>query len=127
MTTEKKPKILLVDDDQKFLLALTTFLSKHQYDILIAYDATFAIANGAKNDIDLIVLDMGLPGGGGLFVLENLRRIPKTMCVPIIVSTASVEMDIEQKVRNFGANDIIQKPYELETLLEKIQRLLPQT
>ncbi len=125
MSTSRIRKILLVDDDQPFLFALTTFLSKHNCQISIAYDATFAIQNAAKQDLDLIVLDMGLPGGGGLFVLENLRRIPKTMCLPIIISTANIDQNIKEKALSLGVNDFIQKPYELEVLMEKIKTLLP--
>lgn len=125
METQRSKKILLVDDDQKFLFALTTFLTGHGYQVLIAYDATFAIQHAAKEDVGLIVLDMGLPGGGGAFVLENLRRIPKTICVPIIVSTANITPNIEEKARGLGATDFIRKPYELEALLEKIKKLFP--
>ena len=125
METQKSNKILIVDDDQKFIFALTTFLTGHGYQTLIAYDATFAVQHAAKKDIDLVVLDMGLPCGGGTFVLETLRRIPKTLCLPVIISTANIDPGIEEKARKLGANDFIRKPYELETLLEKIKTFLP--
>jgi len=123
METKNKKKILLVDDDQDFIYALSVFLTKHEYEILVAYDATYAIQHVANNDLDLIVLDMGLPGGGGLFVLKNLRRIPKNLCIPIIVSTASVVPEIEKEAFSLGASDFINKPYELDVLLEKVKKL----
>ena len=126
MTDQKRKKILVVDDDQKFVFALITFLVGNGYEALVSYDATYAMKQATKEDVDLIVLDLGLPGGGGLFVLQNLRRLPKTICIKIIVSTAKIEWGIEEKVRGMGANDFIQKPYDLEKLLEKIKLLIPQ-
>jgi len=122
---EKSKKILIVDDDQKFIRALTTFLVGNGYQVIIAYDATYATQYAAREDLALVMLDLGLPGGGGLFVIENLRRMPKTICLPILVSTANVNMNIEEKVREIGANDFIRKPYDLEQLLEKIKKLIP--
>lgn len=121
----KSRKILIVDDDQKFVRALTTFLVGNGYQVIIAYDATYATQYAAREDLALVMLDLGLPGGGGLFVIENLRRMPKTICLPILVSTANVNMDIEAKSREIGANDFIRKPYDLEQLLEKIKALAP--
>lgn len=126
MDQSPRHKILIVDDDQQFVLALVRFLSGHGYQVLVAYDATYAIQNASKEDVSLVVLDLGLPGGGGKFVIENLRRMPKTTCLPLIISSANAEPDIEQKTRDMGADDFIRKPYDLESLLEKIQALLGQ-
>jgi len=120
-----KPKILIVDDEQSFILALATFLIGHGYQVLTAYDATYAMRWANKEEVDLVVLDLGLPAGGGLFVLENLRRLPKTIALPVIISTADVTEGIKDKVMKMGASDFIPKPYNLEKLLEKIQRFVP--
>lgn len=126
MTEALKPKkILIVDDDQKFVMALMTFLVGNGYQVLVAYDATFAIQHAAREDVSLVILDLGLPSGGGLFVIENLKRIPKTICLPLIVSSANVDPAMEDKVRAMGANDFFRKPYDLETLLARIKALLP--
>jgi DNA-binding response OmpR family regulator len=117
-------KILIVDDDHAFVMALARFLGGHGYQGLIAQDATFAIQNVVKNNISLVVLDLGLPCGGGLYVLENLCKIGRVSQFPIIVSTANVSPDIEQKVRDLGATDFILKPYDLEDLLKVIQARL---
>jgi len=121
----KSNKILIVDDDQKFIRALTTFLVGHGYQVIIAYDATYATQYATREDLALVMLDLGLPGGGGLFVLENLRRIPKTICLPILISSANVNTETEKKARELGANDFIHKPYDLEQLLGKIKTLIP--
>jgi len=125
MENQKSKKILIVDDDQKFIRALTTFLVGHGYQVIIAYDATYATQYATREDLALVMLDLGLPGGGGLFVLENLRSIPKTICLPVLISTANVNVDIENKARELGASDFIRKPYDLEELLKKIKILVP--
>jgi len=122
---QRSKKILIVDDDQKFVMAVMTFLVGHGYQVLVAYDATFAIQYAAREDVSFVILDLGLPSGGGLFVIENLKRIPKTICLPLIVSSANVDPGMEEKARAMGANDFIRKPYDLELLLEKIKALLP--
>lgn len=125
MEDPKPKKILVVDDDQKFVMALMTFLVGNGYQVLVAYDATFAIQHAAREEVSLVILDLGLPSGGGLFVIENLKRIPKTICLPLIVSSANIDPTMEEKVRALGANDFFRKPYDLGKLLERIKALIP--
>ncbi len=118
------PQILIVDDDQPFVVALTRFLKGHGYSVLTAQDAMFAIQYVTKENISLLILDLGLPCGGGFFVLENLRKTRKIIQMPVIVSTANVSEGIEEETRNLGASDFIAKPYDLEKLLEMIKKNL---
>ncbi|MBF0503662.1 MAG: response regulator transcription factor [Candidatus Omnitrophica bacterium] len=121
MEDQTPKKILIVDDDQAFVKALATFLSGHGYKVFIAQDATFAIKYVAKENIDLAILDLGLPSGGGFFVLENIRKTRKIVQMRIIVSTANITAGVEKKSRELGADDFILKPYDLEKLLEIIK------
>ncbi|MBF0483525.1 MAG: response regulator [Candidatus Omnitrophica bacterium] len=122
----KNPKnILVVDDDREFVDALKTFLVGHGYSVVIARDALFATQNACKESTALLILDLGLPCGGGFFVLENIRKFIENTKLPIIISTANVSVGVEKKCRNLGANDFIEKPYDLEKLLEIIKKYLP--
>ena len=125
MEAQKSKKILIVDDDQAFDKALATFLTGHGFTVVIAQDATFAIQYVVQEKIDLVILDMGLPSGGGFFVLENIRKNQKIVQMPIIVSTANISADMERKSRQLGANTFILKPYDLEKLLDLIYMNLP--
>lgn len=125
METPKQKTILIIDDDPEFIAALSAFLTGHGYRVLKAYDATVGIKHARKEEIDLMTLDLGLPAGGGLFVLKNVRKLGKTAALPIIVSTANVSNGIEKEVLGMGASDFIAKPYDLEALLEKIRTFLP--
>ncbi len=117
-------KILIVDDDQEFIAAFSTFLTGHGFAVLKAYDATLAMKFARKEAIDLMVLDLGLPAGGGQFVLRNVRKFESMAQLPIIVSTANVAEGIRDEVLGMGANDFIAKPYDLEALLEMIKAYL---
>ena len=124
MEAKKKKKILIVDDDHEFIAALATFLTGHGFEVLKAYDATLAMKHARKEPIDLMTLDLGLPAGGGKFVLANVRKFENTANLPVIVSTANVEEGIQGEIFSLGASDFIAKPYDLEILLEKIKAFL---
>lgn len=121
MENQISKKILIVDDDQSFVRALSTFLTGHGYTVFIAQDATFAIQHIAKEKIDLVILDLWLPSGGGFFVLENIRKTRKIIQMRIIISTANIAEGVEKVARDLGADDFILKPYDLEKLLEIIK------
>lgn len=124
METSQPKTILVIDDDPEFVKALSIFLSAHGYRVLNAFDATVGIKHVRKEKIDLMTLDLGLPAGGGLFVLKNVRKLEPAAALPIIVSTANVSEGIEREVLGLGASDFIAKPYDLEVLLAKIQAFL---
>ncbi len=121
MEDQTLKRILIVDDDEVFVRALATFLTGHGYKVFIAQDATFAIKHVAQESIDLVILDLGLPSGGGFFVLENIRKTRQNIQMRVIVSTANISAGIEKKSRELGADDFILKPYDLEKLLEIIK------
>lgn len=121
MEDQTSKKILIVDDEHEFDKALATFLKGHGFTVFVAQDATFAIQYVVKEKIDLVILDLGLPSGGGFFVLENIRKNRKIKQMPIIVSTANISADIEKRSRELGADAFILKPYDLEKLLEIIK------
>lgn len=125
METQQPKTILVIDDDPEFVAPLTAFLSAHGYKVLTAYDATVGIKHVRKEKVDLMTLDLGLPAGGGLFVLKNVRKLGHAAALPIIVSTANVSEGIEREVLSLGASDFLAKPYDLEILLAKIQAFLP--
>ena len=81
-------KILIVDDDPDTLLGLTLILRKKGgHEVVAASDAIQAIMVAIREKPDLIVLDIGLPGGSGLQVLRNLKSNVATLCTPVIILT----------------------------------------
>ena len=118
-----KGKLLIIEDDRNFAATLTSFLSGRGYKIINAYDAKSAVDLARTKDVSLIILDLnlGIPGVDEFFVLNNLRNSPDTADIPIIVSTSNSSEGIEKRVLGMGADDFIQKPYDIEKLLAKIR------
>jgi DNA-binding response OmpR family regulator len=121
--TEKK-NILIVEDNQEQALALAMFLKGHGYMPRVAYDATFGIMTVRQIKIDLIILDLGLPGGGGFFVLDNIKKSTLSFDTPVFVLTAKIEEGLEQRAREKGADEFFTKPCDTEKLLEAIKKML---
>src|SRR4030042_2432040 len=117
-------KILIVDDDKQIVLLLASRLKANKYEIVVAYDAMQAVAKAFTEKPDLIVLDIKMPGGSGISVMDNLSNSAETAITPVIVITAYPSPEIQQKVKEMGAVDFISKPFKAEDILPRIRRAL---
>lgn len=116
-----KKKILIVEDEQKIARFLELELQYEGYEVVIANNGRDGFEKGKGEDIDLIILDLMLPGLSGI---EVCRRLRQTSEVPIIMLTA--KDDISDKVTglDIGADDYMTKPFAVEELLARIRVLL---
>lgn len=114
-------KILIVDDEQKIARFLELELKYEGYEVIIANNGRDGLEKGKSDDVDLIILDLMLPGLSGI---EVCRRLRQTSEVPIIMLTA--KDDISDKVTglDIGADDYMTKPFAVEELLARIRVLL---
>jgi len=119
-----KKKILVVDDDQDLLKALSVRLKAHNYSTVFATDAASAIAQAKSENPDLIILDLGLPDGNGFIVMERLQQIDSLASIPVIVITGRSERVYKDPALIAGAKGYLQKPVENEELLSAIGRVL---
>lgn len=117
-------KILIIEDLEELALSLATLFKSQGYQIFVAYDSVFGISLAHKQAPDLITLDLGLPAGGGFFVLENLKKSAATSNIPVLVLTARKEKELEEKALKMGAVAYLHKPFEPQELLEKIKEIL---
>ena len=116
-----KKKILIVEDEQKIARFLELELKYEGYDVEIANNGREGFEKGKSVDVDLIILDLMLPGLSGIEVCRRLRQQSE---VPIIMLTA--KDDISDKVTglDIGADDYMTKPFAVEELLARIRVLL---
>lgn len=116
-----KKKILIVEDEQKIARFLELELKYEGYDVDIANNGREGFEKGKSPEVDLIILDLMLPGLSGI---EVCRRLRQTSDVPIIMLTA--KDDISDKVTglDIGADDYMTKPFAVEELLARIRVLL---
>lgn len=109
--------ILIVEDDKNINEMLQKVLKNAGYNIKSAYSGTEALL--LHNDkIDLILLDLMLPGKSGEEIMKELKKIKN---VPIIVTSAITDMDKKLDLFSLGANDYVTKPFNNEELLARIK------
>lgn len=117
-------KLLIVDDVQSNVLLLRALLGKEGYRIVVATHGQEALEVTKREDPDLILLDVMMPGMDGFEVAERLKSEEEYAAVPIIFLTALD--DTQSIVRGFklGANDFISKPFRKEELMIRIRHQL---
>ncbi|MDT7043638.1 response regulator [Candidatus Nitronereus thalassa] len=117
-----KSKILLVEDDEKIIKALTIRLKSQGYDVVVAFDAVMATAQAMQHHPDIILLDISMPGGTGFTVAERLKDSSLTTDIPVIFLTASKEPGLRERAKELGALGYLEKPFEAQDLLTLIQK-----
>lgn len=118
-----KPKILIVDDDPDIRILLYALL-KARYETLFANDELSSLSTAQKYAPDLVILDLGIPGGDGFEVMSAFHRIPSLSAIPIIVVSAHDERVNHDRSLAAGARAFMQKPIAIAELLEVIRQVL---
>lgn len=114
-------KVLLVEDDEKLSLALRLRLSHMNFQVHRVSDAIRVMDEAVRNQPDLVMLDINLPGGDGFVVAERLRQHPVTMHIPIIFITASERSELARKAERVPRSEFLQKPFDAEQLQDKME------
>lgn len=115
------PTVLIVDDDPEIRDLLARFLDKHGVAALVAADGESVLRTVRDERVDLVVLDLMLPGEGGFEICRKLRQIST---VPVIMLTALAE-DTDRIVGlELGADDYVTKPFNPRELLARIRAVL---
>lgn len=121
-TAAVRRKILVVEDDRTLRQALTFNLAREGYELVTAGDGENAMAIARAQRLDLILLDVMLPGMSGVEVLRTLRR--EGVDVPVIIVSAKGE-EIDRVVGlKVGADDYVAKPFSRPELLARIEAVL---
>ena len=116
-----RARVLLVDDEEKFVTNLARLLKFRGFDVLTALDGPTALDTlAACGGVDVVVLDIKMPGMSGLEVLAEIKRIASQTEVIMLTGHATVDSGIES-IRQ-GAFDYLLKPCEIELLTEKIKQ-----
>ena len=121
---EQKVKILVVDEDSGIGEMLKTLLEFYGFSVVVTEkpEDTEELIN--EKDIDLVLLDMLISGVNGTDVCARLRENHATANIPVLMMSAL--HDAGEKCKQAGANDFIAKPFEMEDLMEKIDKVLNQ-
>ena len=115
-------RILFVDDDPNTLETLDKSAQLFGHQAIIAKSGEEALKLAAAQSPDLIMTDMMLPDMDGLALLDQLRQNDATVSIPVVVLSASAEMDIAQLSEQAGADSYLSKPVRLQTLQNVFER-----
>lgn len=113
-----KGNILLVDDEVQFLNILAQRMERRGLTVETAERGEKALEKVESKQFDTIILDLFMPGMGGLETLRRLREKNPDLHIIVLTGQATVERSVE--AMKMGASDLIEKPVDLNKLLEKI-------
>jgi CheY-like chemotaxis protein len=117
-------KILIVEDDAVARTVLVSALKPDKYEIAISPDALSALSQARKQKPDLILLDLGLPAGGGYTFLQRLKQLPDLSVIPVIVVSGYDAKTHEPRTSAAGVSAYLQKPVKPEEVRAAVRRYL---
>jgi DNA-binding response OmpR family regulator len=120
----KGPVVLIAEDDPEILALLSTRLGRRASRVIETQDGESAIVEAERHRPDLVILDVMMPNKNGWEVCRHLRQSPLTENAAIIMVTAIGENLNQITSPLYGADDFIDKPFDLDELDRKIDRAL---
>ena len=118
MTNELRANILLVDDEERFVEILAQRLQARGLNVDVATTGEKAIALTKVKDFDAVLLDLSMPGMDGIEVLKEMKKTNPVLQIIILTGQGSIQATVE--VMKEGAMDFMEKPVDINKLLEKI-------
>lgn len=117
-------RILLVEDEKNISNVLKAYLQQEGFRVTTAINGLVALTLFKKNDYDLVLLDLMLPGLSGEEICKEIRKVSAT---PIIMLTAKVELDDRIEGLSIGADDYISKPFSPREVVARVKAVLRRT
>ena len=115
----EKMKMMLVDDEERFLATTQKLLAKKGYDVVTASGGVEALEKIRVHNIHVVILDVKMPGMDGNATLKEIKRQFPLVEVIMLTGHATVETSIEGMRQ--GAFDYLMKPCDMDVLLEKVK------
>lgn len=119
---EKKKNVLVVEDDPSMGFLLKEYLTENGFKVLLCSDGDSGLEEFKKNEIDLCLIDVMLPGMDGYTLAEKIRK--EVSSIPFIFLTARTMKEDKIKGFNLGCDDYVTKPFDEEELLCRIHAVL---
>jgi len=121
-------KVLFIEDEPSLQKALSLSLKAQGFDVLSAFDGESGLSMVKESKPDLVLLDLILPKMDGFTVLEELKKMPETKDMPVIVLTNLDDTEDVQRVLDLGAtNYLIKASYNTEDIAGKVKEILEKT
>ncbi len=114
----EKPKILLVDDEERFLTTTRKVLHKKGYEVFTATSGAAALKVLGEKSVDVAILDVKMPGMDGIATLKEIKRYHPLVEVIMLTGHGTFESAVEGL--KSGATDYLTKPSDIAELLDKV-------
>ncbi len=118
-------RILIVDDDRNVTVWLATLFRRFGFQVSVAEDGVMAMSAARSQRPDVVLLDLNLPAGNGMFVLESLKKNPDLCSIAVVIMSGDPLLDPEEAVRQ-GADAALPKTTDAITLLQTVRTLMEQ-
>jgi DNA-binding response OmpR family regulator len=118
------PKKILIVEDDPVTRQIMHQLLKSNYQVFVSGDAMSGLIEARNHKPDLIILDLGLPAGGGLTLLQRVKAIPALSVIPVLIVSGMDKKENEPKALAAGADAYLQKTPTNDLLLAKIHELI---
>lgn len=113
-------KVLLVDDEEDFVEALSARLEARDLEVQVAASGKDALERAAETRFDAIILDLAMPGMDGIDTLKALRESQPEVQVILLTGRGSLQKGVE--AMKLGAMDFLEKPADINVLMDKIRQ-----
>ena len=117
-------KLLLADDSITIQKVVGIIFASEEYELTIVDNGSAALVKAKAVKPDVLLVDAVMPGMTGYEVCEQIRHDPALESVPILLLTGAFEPFDEEKARKSGADDFISKPFESQSLIDKVSNLV---
>jgi two-component system cell cycle response regulator DivK len=117
-------KILYVEDNEDNIYVLKSRLTRAGFTVVVAMDGEQGVAIAAKEQPDLILMDLSLPVLDGWQATQRLKAMPETRSIPVLALSAHAMSGDREKALASGCDDFDTKPVEMPRLLQKLKTLL---
>jgi DNA-binding response OmpR family regulator len=116
--------VLVVDDDPVLRKTVQAALQAEKFNVAVATDAMSALTQTRNERPDLILLDLGLPAGGGFTFLDRLKVFPALAAIPIVVVSGQDRSVAEPRAKAAGVTVYLEKPVTPQKIVEHVKFLL---
>lgn len=123
----EKVKVLAVDDEKDVLFIVSAALKSEGYEVVTASNGFEALEAAARENPDIIVLDVMMPKMDGFETLKKLREQDGTRDIPVVMLTGLSDREKKLDAIDYGVQHYIVKPFEVHDLISTLQRALAES
>jgi DNA-binding response OmpR family regulator len=116
--------VVIADDDPTIVTLVKLLLEQAQYDVVCTNDAVAAMAMVRARTPAAVILDVQMPGGGGLSALTKIKSDPELNGVPVMMLTGERNAETVMQAMGSGADDYMVKPFNPDALAQRVSRLV---